>query len=235
MTACRRAFMRLSRQIIHRFLLIQPGCGVYKYSFRCIPSRNQNRQRQSRPRARRHASPLPARPDIPGQELLRILSRHPVRPVDGGDVVGHDVEKAAGAGAPVERRNHAALVGDVARRPTLSSSGASRRGRGRTGARPDRRGRSGDRSLRGLSTAGCIGAGAVVSGNSSDPGRPGLRPDGAGAHSLAQRSSCCQPGLLSDCDSPGCGATCERRPPRARFRHHRRCQVRCLGRRKGTH
>src|SRR4029450_13643934 len=145
---------------------------AYRHASRIVSAKGGDRDHDTRGRCRRDG--------IYRARAPAHLVPSSVRLVDGGDVVGHDVEKAAGAGAPVERRNYAALPGDVAGgRRCLS--GAARRGRGRTWGGTDRRGRSGDRSLRGLSTAGRISAGAMVSGNSSDPGRPRLRPGGGGA------------------------------------------------------
>src|SRR4029453_5934094 len=138
MTAWRRAFMRLSRQIIHRFLLIQHDAAcisilfdAYCHASRIVSAKVGGRDHDTRGRCRRdwiHRARAPP-----------LLVPSSVRLSDGGDVGGHDVEKAAGAGAPVERRNYAALPGDVARgRRCLS--GAARTARARTWAGTPRTG-----------------------------------------------------------------------------------------------
>ena len=69
--------MRLSRQIIHRFLLIQPEVRVYKYSFRCIPSRNRIVSAKVDRAGTTTRVAVAGATGYTGQELLRILSRHP--------------------------------------------------------------------------------------------------------------------------------------------------------------
>ena len=67
-----------------------------------------------------------------GQELVRILARHPARHADGGDVVGRHQHAAAAAGARAHlgRRRHAARRRSARRaKPTSSSWRCPRRRR----------------------------------------------------------------------------------------------------------
>ena len=110
---------------IHRFLLIETRRTVYNYSFRCIQLCSPV---QSPPPPRR--APAAARVAVAGatgftgQELLRLLSRHPAVALTAAMSSGRPAPRAAAARAhaPLERHHRAALVRDAgAAKPTSCS------------------------------------------------------------------------------------------------------------------
>ena len=163
-----------------------------------------------------------------GQELLRLLGRHPAVSVTAAmssGSAGRIRAAAARAGAPLGRPDHAAVGRHARARRRHRVSGAARFGRG--GARPlaGRGRRARHRSVRRVPAAGRRRARALVSGNAPHAGRRGLRPHRARARRGRRRPARGQSGLLPDGGAAGAGAARVCRHPDAGRRHHRRRQI----------
>ena len=170
--------------------------------------RGRHRRRHAaRRRARRRAGAT----GYTGQELLRLLARHPGGHAHGGDVVRRHAgarAAAAGAGAHLERRDRAARRPDALRaRGRHRVSRAARQGCRRARARAGGRRRARHRSVRRVPAARRRGArrGGIRKRTALPAGVAyGLTERERGA--IARRAAGGQPGLLSDGDAAGARA-----------------------------
>ena len=125
-----------------------------------------------------------------GQELLRLLARHPAVAIDGGDVVGR---RRAARPLPALARlwngaHRAARARRARARRRRRVPGAARRGRRRARAGARRRRRSRHRPVRRVPAARRRGARAVVSGNARGcpTASPTASPSASAARSRAR-------------------------------------------------
>ena len=143
-----------------------------------------------------------------GQELVRILARHPARHADCGDVVGGDERPsgAAGPGAHLGRRRPAARRRSSGQRRRRGLSGFARSGlrRARAGAAGSRRPRH--RPVGRLPHPERSGPAAVVSGDVQPSRGHGVRTDRRAAGGDPARAARVESGLLSDGGAPGARA-----------------------------
>ena len=223
--------------VMHRFLLIQSRPDVYKYSFRCIQSTAA--VAAAAPAAGASAPPRVAvagATGYAGQELLRLLARHPAVDAHGGDVVGRRPRRARRLPALARLWDGAItplVAGRARARGRRRVSGAARRGGRRARAGAGRRRRARHRSV-----------GRVPAARRRRRARAGIRRRTAcrtaspTASPSGSATPCAGARLVAN---PGCYPTAallalaplvDGRPPRPRRRHHRRREVRRLGRRQ---
>ena len=173
-----------------------------------------------------------------GQELVRLLARHPARPPDAGDrIAGHAARRGGcrrsrASGTARWCRSTSQAVG-ARRRHRLP--GAARSRIGRAGAAAARR----RRARRSISRArsGCATTPRAPSGTR----RPTALPAGVvygltefAAAAIAGALAGVVSGLLPDGVAAGAAAARRGRPAAPRRRRHRRRQVGDLGRRQGA-
>ena len=241
MTLWRRAFMSLRvRMIIHRFLLIDPeadSCiSILSDAYMLL----QPGARSATP-AGGDAAGAAARVAVAGatgytgQELLRLLARHPACRADAAMSSGaaSAARRAAGAGAHLGRRDHAARRRRARARRRPRVPGAARHGGGRARAGAGRGRRPRHRSVRRVPAARRRRARALVSGNA-----PRCRTASPTASPSASATRCAAARLVAN---PGCYPTAAllALAPLADAgllvagrRHHRRRQVGRVGRRQ---
>ena len=156
---------------------------VYKYSFQCIqlcePGSHAEPSNAEQP-PRRRASAIAGATGFTGQELLRLLSRHPAVALTAAMSSGATASRKLPGLARLWTGEITPLSPDDAPRRRRRLPGAARRRRRRARARPGRRRRPRHRSVRRLPADGAGRACALVSRD----------PPGAGRESSTDSPNC---------------------------------------------